>query len=74
MYRLKTGARAGIRSGPERGNCPNCEGTGTATAFQATRTRVQTWQEDDSHGPRCAQRFIGAAECTCGKAAALADA
>jgi len=22
MYRLKTGARAGIRSGPERGNCP----------------------------------------------------
>lgn len=24
--------------------------------------------KDDSHGPRCAQRFHGAAECDCGKA------
>ena len=23
---------------------------------------------EDSHGPRCARRFVGAAECTCGKA------
>jgi hypothetical protein len=32
-----------------------------------------SFDEDSAHGPRCAQRFIGAAECTCGKADALAE-
>jgi hypothetical protein len=32
----------------------------------------QPWQEDDAHGATCAQRIVGAAECTCGKADALA--
>lgn len=30
------------------------------------------WEEDDPHGPQCARRVVGAAECTCGKADALA--
>lgn len=34
---------------------------------------MNKWEADTPHGPACAQRVIGAAECTCGKADALAD-
>jgi hypothetical protein len=34
---------------------------------------ARLWEEDDPHGPTCAIRFAAAAECTCGKADALAS-
>lgn len=48
--------------------------TGVSVTFFKSHDSDAEWSEDDEHGAGCATRGSSAAECTCGKADALAEA
>jgi hypothetical protein len=48
--------------------------TGIAVTFFKSHDSDAEWSEDDDHGAGCATHGSSAAECTCGKADALAEA